>query len=45
MREYIVTIGGIEHTVQLTEADAKARRAREKPKTQTRARTPRNKEQ
>ncbi|RDI13454.1 hypothetical protein DEU38_13429 [Rhodococcus sp. AG1013] len=43
MREYVVEIGGLEHTVQLTDADAKERGAREKLKVATRARVPRNK--
>ncbi|WP_268960882.1 hypothetical protein [Rhodococcus spongiicola] len=44
MREFVLDIGGIEHTVQMTDEDAKRSGAREK-KVQTRAKAPRNKEQ
>lgn len=42
MREYVVTVSGIEHTMLLTEADAKRYGAKARP-VQNKSTTPQNK--
>ena len=43
MREYVIVVGGIEHTVQMSPDEAKRIGAREVQEVKTRARAPRAK--